>query len=383
MDYVPVESLTPLANGVPAHAFDPISGTAFTEWHVHDEALFHAVIPDRYIPRTDIFVQIDEASVSASLNHAWEITAMLLRPSSSIAPTEAPRQTTRVEYTSAGSAGQLTRRTMGATGGAHPGCVDAEPLQPGDLLCLVLRRVPASSSEDPAALRVFTMRVGIQMSQTRISDCPGRLGVIIDSVRDLFNETSQGFLPDEFILRSVNRCLRELAQEGYWRRETVIAARGSVNEIDLLTAIPDVLEIHQVCFQRGDLIMQRAASFRDFMNMRCAGPNYGNPQFYTVQGNTLHVWPPPPRDVDPGFIVFHSYLPPELHCAEGASDPPLPRAYDGMLVHFALKEAFQRDRHAVEANAQVQQYAELYERDKQRLLAESAGTGLSLRPARR
>ena len=41
-----------------------------------------------------------------------------------------------------------------------------------------------------------------------MSDCSGRVGKIMDSVKDLFNETSEAFLSDEFILRSINRCLQ-------------------------------------------------------------------------------------------------------------------------------------------------------------------------------
>lgn len=383
MDYISIESLMPLSNGVPAHGFDPVTGSAFTEWHVDDDALFHLVVPDRYNPRSDVFLQIDEASLTISSQHAWEITTTLLRPSLCITTTtEAARQTVRLEYASSATCGELTRRTLQATGGASPGCVDSEPLLPGDLLSVVLRRTPASAMDDPLPVRVFNIQAGIQLSEIRISDCPGRLGAIIDSVRDLFNEASQGFLTDEFILRSVNRCIGGLAQDGYWCRETIIPALAYVCEINLLAVIPDVHDIHQVCFQKAEQIMECVGGFREFMSLRATMPQVGRPQFYTVQGATLHVWPPPSSDAHPGFIVFHSYLPPTVHCTAEPYDPPVPRAYDAMLVHFVLKEAFLRDRHSPEANIKFQQYAGLYQDNKQRILGEAAPPTLSLRPAR-
>ncbi|MGB9618277.1 MAG: hypothetical protein ACPL7J_13225, partial [Desulfomonilaceae bacterium] len=64
MDYVSIESLAPLSNRTPSQASDPASGTAFTEWLVLDEALIHLVIPEKYVPKTDVFLQIDEATAS-------------------------------------------------------------------------------------------------------------------------------------------------------------------------------------------------------------------------------------------------------------------------------------------------------------------------------
>ncbi len=57
------------------------------------------------------------------------------------------------------------------------------------------------------------------MAQTLVnslaSTCVGRVGKIAEAVCDLFNESTGGFLPDGFILRSINRCLQDLAQEDY------------------------------------------------------------------------------------------------------------------------------------------------------------------------
>jgi len=382
MDYVSVESLLPLSNPAPSHAYDPVSAAAYTEWQLLDEAMFYLAIPNAYVPRSDLFLEIDEASVSMSLNHAWEVAATLLRPSLPVGSLDTGRQTAQLEYASSDSSLQLSRRVIQATGGEKPGCIGGEPMQSGDLLCLVLRRVPAAPPEDPLPLRVFNIKAGIQLSETRVSDCPGRLGYIIDSVRDLFNEASQGFITDEFILRSVNRCVRELAQEGYWCRETVIAAEAGVCNIDIRSVMPDLQDIYQVCFQRPEQIMECVGSFREFTSLRCTIPGAGRPQFYTVQGNTLYVWPPPSEDAEAGFIVFHSYLPPEIHCTAQAVEPPVPPAYDPMLARYALKEAFLRDRSSPEADAKFQQYSAMYEEDKQRLLGEIAPPTVSLRPSR-
>jgi len=93
------------------------------------------------------------------------------------------------------------------------------------------------------------------------------------------------------------------------------------------------------------------------------------------------VWP---QCADRGFefLVYHSYMPGELACANDPPDPPVPKGHDGVFVSFVLKEAFLRDRHAPDANLKVQHYAGLYEQAKERLLREAAPPVLSLRPGR-
>ncbi len=382
MEYRSVESLLPLSEAAPCHDYDPASGTAYTVWQLLDAGLFYLVIPERYVPRTDIFLRIDETTKSFGFNHAWEITTTLLRPCLNPVDLESPRQTVRLECVSPESPIQISRRVIQATGIQHPGCVGIEAMQSGDLISLELRRVPATSLEDPLGVRVFHLQVGIQLSDIRVSTCPGRLGYIIDSVRDLFNEASQSFISDEFILRSVNRCVRELAQANYWCKETLIAASVGVERIDLGSVIPDLQNIHQVCFQQPEQIMERVPNFREFTSLRSPRLGLNRPQYYTVQGNMLYVYPPPSSDADPGFIVFHSYLPPEIQCVGELSQPPVPPAYDAMLGRYVLKEAFLRDRSSPDANIMFQHYSNMYEQDKQRLLGQATPSSLSLRPTR-
>jgi hypothetical protein len=217
---------------------------------------------------------------------------------------------------------------------------------------------------------------------TRVSDCEGRVGTIIDTARDLFNETAGGFITDAFILRSINRCQQDIAQEDYWRRETWIPSVSGTNEIDLLTVIPQYQNVHQLHFVGCREPMTPLGSFQEYQELKADANTPGLPQYYVVQNNTLYVWPPPDRDLEAGFCIYHSYLPDSLTCSAVNPNPLIPKAHDLLFVYFVLKQAFLRDRHAPGADMKFQEYAALYDREKQKLLAAGDPPGLALRSYR-
>jgi len=210
----------------------------------------------------------------------------------------------------------------------------------------------------------------------------GRVDRIIDTVRDLFNESAAGFLPDEFILRSMNRCQEDLAMENYWRDETWIQAEQGVNRIDLLTAIPRFQDLHQVRFTGCAVPMTPLDNFKDYQDLAASPVPTGTPQYYVVQNNTLYVWPAPAFSAESGFCVYHSYLPEDLTCSAESPDPRVPRAHDMVYVYFVLKLAFLRDRHAPGADAKFAEYSRLYEMQKQSLLGQGDPPRLAVRPSR-
>jgi len=381
MEDIPVQVLMPTAASAPDSEYDAAAGAACSAWRLDDEACFHVAVPDTYAAGHDVFVVIDEMGGSASRNHGWQITVTLGRPSAGGPAMPAAQETASVAFRSSPVPGQLTRRVIKASGATAPGCVGGQALMAGDLLGIVLRRAPAVEDEDPFPVRVLAIHVRMLLNQTRISGCPGRLGMIVDSVRDLFNETSPGFVSDEFILRSMNRCLRELAQANYWRRESRVTAAGGVGEMDLLEMIPDLHDVHQVRPHPSGDPLEPVGSFRRFLDLPPAAQHGGAPRFYCVQNNTLHIWPASP-DGGCVLLVYHSYLPGELACANDPPDPPVPRGHDAVFAYFVLREAFLRDRHAPDANMKVQQYGGLYEEAKDALLGEGDPPALRLRPAR-
>jgi len=310
------------------------------------------------------------------------VQALLVRPGVNVTNERVVTETGSVECQTASTSDRLTVRTLPFTGASQPGQVGDTAISPGDLLGLTLRRVEASAQEDPEPIKVFDLSVTVRVADSAESDCVGRVGNVFDTVRDLFNEATGGFLPDNFILRSINRCLQDIAQHDYWRRDAWLPADSGVNRIDLLDAISGYQDVHQVHFSGRGIPMAPLGSFEEYEELKTGSNTAATPEYYVVQNDSLYVWPPPALDLASGFCLYHSYLPDDLTCSEDNPTPPVPRAHDMLFVYFVLKQAFLRDRHAPGAEAKFQEYSQLYEQGKQNLLGEKDPPKLALRPYR-
>lgn len=382
MAEIRVERLTPSSGTEPSEGYDPTSSVGFMEWELNDEARFAVVIPQRYRAGNDFFLRIHESTPSASARHKWQVETLLIRPGIHATDEQAAMETFSAEYTSSPTADQFSKREFAVTGQAHAGMVAGLSLSPGDYLSFTLKRIVASAGEDLNPIKVFSLGLEVHLDETAVSDCYGRVGKIVDTVRDLFNETSEAFLSDEFIIRSINRCLQNLAQEDYWRAETWIPASSGVYRIDLNAAIADYQSLHQLRFSGHSSPMVPVGSFKEFDEKRTSTEVRGKPEYYIVQANTLFIWPSPSVSQQSGFCAYYSYLPDDLTFSQANPDPPVPRAHDMVFVYFVLQQAFLRDRHAPGAENKFQQYSMLYEREKAKLLAEAEQPGLAIRPHR-
>jgi len=382
MSVIRIEALVPSSGAVPSNGYDAVSQAAYTEWRVGDEARFSLEVPDGYLSGQDFFVRLHESTPSISGRHKWQVKTLLLRPGLNVTDQQSLVEIFGRQLTSVSTPDQLTVRTFAVTGASAHGKVGNGTIQPGDVLVVTLKRVSVASGEDPNPVKVFSISVSVALDIARVSECSGRVGNIVDTVRDLFNDSTGGFLEDELILRAINRCQEDLAKENYWRRETWIPAASGVSETDLLAAIPRFQDLHQVHFSGCKTPMTPLGSFRDYQELKIGSSGLGTPRYYVVQNSVLHVWPAPAADADNGFCVYHSFLPDDLTCSPVNPNPALPLAHDMLFVYFALKQAFLRDRHAPGADGKFAEYSQLYEMERQRLLGEADPPGLELRPSR-
>jgi len=382
MAVIRIERLIPSSGAVPAEGYDATSLVGFTQWEPADEARFSIVVPDTYMSGSNVVLTLHESTPSVSARHAWQVKTLLVRPSVHVTAQDSVMQTVSGEYEAATVADRLTTRTLAVTGATAAGRIGETNIEPGDYLSFVLKRPSASAGEDPNPIKVFALSLEIVADDTAVSDCPGRIGRIVDTVRDLFNEAGGGFLSDQFIVRSINRCLQELAQDDYWRAETWIPSVAGANRIDLLAAIPRFQDVHQVRFSGRANPMAPLSGYKEYDELRTASNSMGVPEYYAVQNTALFVWPPPQESLASGFCIYHSYVPDDLTCGPESPDPPLPRAHDVVFVYYVLRQSFLRDRHAPGADLKFQEYSALYDREKQKLLGEGDPPGLSLRPYR-
>lgn len=382
MSRITVDKLIPTAGAVPEEGYDPVSFAGFTLWETGDEARFSLVVPDTYIPGKDFTLSILESSPSAALNHQWQVGTLLIRPGVHVVGEQTVSEACSSEFRSPAVADRLTRRSITVTGASSPGTVNGLAIQPGDFLSWTLTRVASSQAEDPEPIKVLELSLDVSMGRSSASGYPGRVGHIIDTVRDLFNEAGGGFVSDDFMLRAMNRCLQDLAQDDYWRTETWIPCQPGAYRVDLFAAIPSFQSVHQVRHDLAQAPMTCLGSYVEFDSVRSSCAASGIPEYYVVQNTDLLVWPPPSGASEAGLYVYHSYVPTELTGSDENPNPPIPRAHDMVFVYFVLRQAFLRDRHAPGADAKFQEYSLLYDRAKQALLSQGEPPVLSLRPHR-
>lgn len=377
MSLISIENFNACSGPMPVDGYDTESGAGFTLWTVGNAAGFRFVIPENYRSGNDLFIILFESASSASANHSYAVNSVLLR--SGIDPA-AEKFTYR--FRSPSSANLITRRSLKASGSSVPGAIAGRAVLAGDVICVNLQRISSSTGEDPNPVKIFAALVEISVETVTNSPCSGRVGKIVDSARDLFNESCAGFLSDEFILRCINRCIEDLAQEDYWRSEKWISCARGATEIDLLEAVPKYQKIFQVTFQGCETPLRLLASYQEYLEFKGRAGGNGVPQALVIQNNSMHVWPAPDRSLPTGFRLYHSCIPDEITCSSENPNPPVPRAHDIIFVYYTLKHAFLRDRHAPGADLKFQEYSLLYDREKRKLLGEADSPGLRLRTRR-
>lgn len=376
-----IESLFTTSAPSPSNARDRITQAVYTSWQSGDEAGFAIPVPRDYAPGSDFHILIDESSPSVSMDHSWSVTSVLRKQidGETVTYTESSIH----HYTCAEQAGSLVRRTLAVTGAMSGGTIENHSIQPGDYLNFILRRSTALQNEDPLEIRVFTISVEFGATQAGTAVCAGRIGMIMQTVRDLFNEAEGGFLSDDFIIRSINRCQQDLAMDGYWRRDRWVPAVSGRGVIDLLDAIPDVVDVYRVDYGPNRSPMTRVSSFRQLMRLNRLLDIPGAPDYYLIQNTEMMVAPTPSLDLSQGFLVYHSWCPGDLSCQDSNPNPDIPRSFDQLFVYFTLTQAFLKDRSAPGADVKFHEYTTLYQNLKGRLLSAGDPVNASVQPAPR
>ena len=169
--------------------------------------------------------------------------------------------------------------------------------------------------------------------------------------------------------------------DGYWRRDRWIPAVLGRGVIDLLDAIPDVVDVYRVDYGPERSPMTRVSSFRRLTRLRRLLDIPGAPDYYFIHNSEMMVVPTPALDLSQGFLVYHSWCPGELSCEDNNPNPDIPRSFDQLFVYFTLTQAFLKDRSAPGADVKFHEYTTLYQNLKTRLLSTGDPVNASVQPA--
>ncbi len=378
-----IESLGPTDGPCPRNRYDSLTGVSFIVWKPGDEALIMFRIPYGFTPGSFVRLIFNETIPATGPAYSWDIESRALTQASNLALPVSNPYTSSTHFLSSDSlaVGLTAVRTIPLVD--DHGMISGVAPKYGDALCVQIKLAIEGLDPAPTELSTFAYRIELAVDTESFNvECAGRVASIIRSTRDLFNEENSGFLRNDFILRSINECLKDLARENYWSAEKLLPAVEGQDSIDLGAAIPDLQSVQQVRFNNARDLMKELHSLEEYLDRSARSCATGPPVWYFVRNGMMKVWPAPSKNLEAGFHVYYSRLAPSLGCSEDNCDPPVPPAHDTLFTMFALRQAFLRDRNAPGADLKFQEYSRLYELEKRRLLGVTEPASAILKPRR-
>ncbi len=176
----------------------------------------------------------NETIPATGLAYSWDIESRALSQASNLALPVSNPYTSSTRFLSSDplAVGLVAVRTIPLVD--DHGMISGASLNSGDALCVRIKLAIEGTDPAPTELSTFAYRIELSVDTESCNvECVGRVASIIRATRDLFNEDNSGFLRNDFILRSINECLKDLARENYWSAEKILPAVAGQDAIEL------------------------------------------------------------------------------------------------------------------------------------------------------
>jgi hypothetical protein len=321
-----VDNWTGYGTAIPSMGNDA-GGREYLAWSVGDKAAFNIRLPENYISGTDLVLTFEESTPGVSLNHKWSVDVSRALDTA---------ETVVSEVSSSAVANTNTEAAITLTSSGKLNSVD---LAVGDLISCVVSRVSASASEDTNDIKIYATVISLDASDYAESGCSGRVGAIIDQVRNDFNDVQARRISNTEIIRWCNRAIDEMAQADLFMKETALDVTEDSGEIDLLATVSDFVDAFTLRWHEDTDFMVPLENWQDFKTYSLQMyPYTETPFIWLVVSNTLHFHPAPSSDQASGLYMFHSYRPANLECLSNYT-PNFPASYDPLLVFYCLHRA--------------------------------------------
>jgi predicted transcriptional regulator len=168
----------------------------------------------------------------------------------------------------------------------------------------------------------------------------------------------EGVWKDASLLYWANDAIKEIAMRTKrtrdWQYSTAVVGEDSY------TLPENSLDVISVFF--GDADGRRSQleriDFQDFNNLPADG-NSGRPQFYTIDDDTLYIWPAPDTA---GEISFFRYYIPQVVAGTEDETMPFDGRYDAALGLYVKARAFEQIGDYQQADAMLGRYEQAVDR---------------------
>jgi hypothetical protein len=278
---------------IPTNSVDS-DGNGYMAWELSDAVSFSCNVPTDYETGTSLVVNLQETSPSTSKNHKWSITTILNGDESSTVTSQITCSATSYTVTS-------TSITIAALG-----VIGSDSCAPGDLLSIALSRVAASSNEDSANIRLYSITLTYTVGATVVSGT-NRLTTIVSQVLSKFNDDSQGALSSTKILTWINECQQEISSYGYWKMAASINIVGAQESYSLLSLFATLNAVESVIWEDTDKKLVSISTYDLYNQIKHTYASGTIPYVFYLESNTLYLLPVPSASVASGLRIFYSY----------------------------------------------------------------------------
>jgi len=296
----------------------------YDAWSLLDAAQTTQEVPNVDSGLIDLYLMMDEATAGTAKNHKWEATVTLNGTYEEIFTGE---------FLSPTTANQITERSIEVS---NSGKINGHLIEVGDTINIEIRRKAASEDEDSNDIRVYGYALLVGEAEAAVSECLGEVGALIDECRDLCNEWQKTHLSDTQFVRAFNAGLRDVAKKGYWCKETGINVSAADSSKVLSSVVTDLVKPISCRYVNAFEDMLYVESWQEFeMLKRLYSEDSDNPRYWTVKGGTLYWCPGSLAAASPGIYLYHSYVPPQVHCISSYT-LPIPAVHSEVLLYFSL-----------------------------------------------
>lgn len=142
----------------------------------------------------------------------------------------------------------------------------------------------------------------------------GRVGDIIDEVRDQFNDTAGEYLSsEEEILRWINRCIKQLAVHGYYRKTDTLSLVADTSAYNLLSSFSDFVKLESIVIDSTNARVPFAVTRNEFDDFLLSQASGDEPLIAYQEATYLYLAPTPTASQTDYLRVYYWYAPSELN----------------------------------------------------------------------
>lgn len=176
-------------------------------------------------------------------------------------------------------------------------------------------------------------------------------------VKDKFGDAGNVQITDAMVLRWINNGIRSISAQAPWlKKSSSFPQLAGISSYDLPTVLPlaRILSVHSVLANGKPLKVVPYSEYEGLVLAAGISASSGTPDFATIFGTTLTLWPTPDRTVAGGILIMHDAYPMDL--ANIGDTLTVPDRFYNSLQDYVFAQALELDENFEAAQIKMGQH---------------------------